>query len=360
MTDEVSEETRVGAFRAVARKVALPAVLVLAVSSGLAFGGLVPKGAENQSLSAVPAPAAELQARDASSVSRNFDRASAAIDEALATDENAQGQDAGEAELAETNPAAEGVEVKDAEEAEVAPRGEVKPLTSISVSPEPAAVTGKAFATATVNVRAEATAASDKIASVADGESVGVTGRTDKGFTEVNVNGRTGWISSEYVSKDAPKADAPAATKAPSTSSSRSAAPAASSAAPAAPAAKAAPAPRTSGNCAPLRGLQPRTEAVHQALCANFPGVSSYGGVRADWDVEHPSGRALDAMTSNQAVGDAVANWARANAGTYGITEVIWNQRIWTTQRAGEGWRMMSNRGSATANHQDHVHISVR
>ena len=99
---------------------------------------------------------------------------------------------------------------------------------------------------------------------------------------------------------------------------------------------------------------------MHQALCANFPQITSYGGVRSDWDVEHPSGRAIDAMTTDQATGDAVANWARSNASKYGITEVIWNQRIWTTQRASEGWRMMSDRGSATANHRDHVHITVR
>ena len=28
-------------------------------------------------------------------------------------------------------------------------------------------------------------------------------------------------------------------------------------------------------------------------------------------------------------------------------------------QRSGEGWRGMSDRGNATANHFDHVHISV-
>ncbi|WP_432559475.1 SH3 domain-containing protein [Granulicoccus sp. GXG6511] len=333
--DESSPKERgVGAFRAGVRKFALPAVLVMAVSSGLAFGGLAPKGAETQSVSAVPAPAAALPSRDAESVSRNADRAAEAIDAALAAD--AEAAKAAEAPTEEP-------------EGEAAPRGESKALTAMSTSPEPsesAAVTGRMFTTAAVNVRSEASAASERVASAAHGDSVGVTGRTSNGFTQVKVGDRTGWISSSYLSKSAP---APSRAAAPATSSRSSA-----------PAAAAEPAPRTSGNCAPLRGLQPRTEAVHQALCANFPAIGSYGGVRADWDAEHPSGRAIDAMTSNQAVGDAVANWARANAGRYGITEVIWNQRIWTTQRAGEGWRMMSDRGSATANHRDHVHISVR
>ena len=34
-------------------------------------------------------------------------------------------------------------------------------------------------------------------------------------------------------------------------------------------------------------------------------------------------------------------------------------QRIWTPVRAAEGWRTFPSRGSATANHYDHVHVSV-
>ena len=30
-----------------------------------------------------------------------------------------------------------------------------------------------------------------------------------------------------------------------------------------------------------------------------------------------------------------------------------------SVQRGGEGWRGMSDRGSATANHYDHVHVST-
>ena len=55
-----------------------------------------------------------------------------------------------------------------------------------------------------------------------------------------------------------------------------------------------------------------------------------------------------------------MADYVRANASRLGVTEVIYAQRIWTTQRAGDGWRGMSNRGSATANHYDHVHVTVR
>jgi hypothetical protein len=64
-------------------------------------------------------------------------------------------------------------------------------------------------------------------------------------------------------------------------------------------------------------------------------------------------------MISNSTVGWQIANWVRANASRLGVSEVIYSQSIWTVQRSSEGWRSMSDRGSATANHYDHVHITV-
>ena len=72
----------------------------------------------------------------------------------------------------------------------------------------------------------------------------------------------------------------------------------------------------------------------------------------------HGAGLALDIMCTGS-LGDAVAAYVRAHAGELGVSEVIWAQRIWTVQRGGEGWRPMSDRGSSTANHYDHVHVSV-
>jgi hypothetical protein len=57
--------------------------------------------------------------------------------------------------------------------------------------------------------------------------------------------------------------------------------------------------------------------------------------------------------------GDAVAAWLKANYKKLGISELIWSQRIWTVQRSSEGWRWMEDRGGATANHYDHVHVTV-
>lgn len=56
--------------------------------------------------------------------------------------------------------------------------------------------------------------------------------------------------------------------------------------------------------------------------------------------------------------GWALANHARANAGKLHVHYIVYRQKIWNVQRAGEGWRPMANRGGWTANHYDHVHIS--
>lgn len=107
------------------------------------------------------------------------------------------------------------------------------------------------------------------------------------------------------------------------------------------------------------QGLVPNAIKVHRDVCHRWPQLTNYGGVRPDSMPEHPSGRALDIMISNNATGWEVARYLRANAGRLGISQVIFDQKIWTVQRSGEGWRWMSDRGGATANHRDHVHVTV-
>jgi hypothetical protein len=104
-------------------------------------------------------------------------------------------------------------------------------------------------------------------------------------------------------------------------------------------------------------GLTAGAVHVYRAVCHAFPQVARYGG----WDAhgEHSSGKALDIMTSDVQLGNAIASFLQAHASELDIFDVIWRQHIWTTQRAGDGWRSMPNRGSATANHYDHVHVSV-
>ncbi|WP_100414805.1 hypothetical protein [Mumia flava] len=105
-------------------------------------------------------------------------------------------------------------------------------------------------------------------------------------------------------------------------------------------------------------GLVANAVAVHRAVCAEFPSVTSYGGVRSGDGGAHGTGQALDIMVTGS-TGDAIADYVRANASSLGVSEVIWSQQIWTVERASEGWRAMSDRGSTTANHYDHVHVTV-
>ena len=104
-------------------------------------------------------------------------------------------------------------------------------------------------------------------------------------------------------------------------------------------------------------GLTARAVYVYRSVCHAFPQVTQYGG----WDAhgEHSSGKALDIMTSDVQLGNAIAAFLQAHAAELDIFDVIWRQRIWTSERAGDGWRSMPDRGSATANHYDHVHVSV-
>jgi hypothetical protein len=87
-------------------------------------------------------------------------------------------------------------------------------------------------------------------------------------------------------------------------------------------------------------------------------GITSIGGYgHRPNATDHDDGLALDFMTKG-ASGNALAAYAMANAKRLGVKYVIWNQRIWSVGRANEGWRPMEDRGSATANHKDHVHVS--
>ena len=66
----------------------------------------------------------------------------------------------------------------------------------------------------------------------------------------------------------------------------------------------------------------------------------------------------MDIMVSG-ATGWEIANFLRANYSALGIEYLIHARNIWSVERSGEGWRGMADRGSITANHLDHVHVTV-
>lgn len=113
-------------------------------------------------------------------------------------------------------------------------------------------------------------------------------------------------------------------------------------------------------------GLSANAVKVLKAVNAKFPQITSIGGVRSGSDAEdHATGHALDLMIPNyntasgKALGNEVAAYLRAHQAELGVHYIIWSQHIWNVQRDAEGWRSMADRGSATANHYDHVHVSV-
>ena len=201
--------------------------------------------------------------------------------------------------------------------------------TDADAEPEPEVV-GSRYTEVRLKVRTSPEADADVVTVLDTAAKVKITDVTEDGFRQIIYKDKPRWVTAEFLSKSKPKA---------STSGGLSTAPCAS-------------------GSGVEGGLGANAIAAHRSICARFPQVTAYGGYRAG-SSNHSSGRALDVMVSG-AAGQEIANWARANAGALGITEVIYAQRIWTTQRAGDGWRGMSDRGSATANHYDHVHLSFR
>lgn len=200
-----------------------------------------------------------------------------------------------------------------------------------TVEPEPEPepeIVGSRYATVDLNVRTKPDDDAKVVAVLDFGDKVKITDVKEDGWRQVVHKGKTRWVKSAYLAKDKPKPK----PSGPSTQ------------------------PCADGSGVES-GLTDHAVAVHRAVCAAFPSVTSYGGVRGGGG-NHGTGRALDIMVSGS-TGDRIAAYVRENAKRLGVSEVIWSQQIWTVQRSSEGWRGMSDRGSVTDNHYDHVHVSV-
>ncbi|QGN34469.1 M23 family metallopeptidase [Microlunatus sp. Gsoil 973] len=124
-----------------------------------------------------------------------------------------------------------------------------------------------------------------------------------------------------------------------------------------------------SGSPAEAR-LKPDTLLVLRCIKQQFPKIMTFYGYRAhDQYPDHPSGRAVDIMISSAyrdfnspeavAYGTKIAKWVKAHHAELGVQYIIYRQHIWNIQRASEGWRLMPDRGSPTANHMDHVQVTT-
>ena len=217
-----------------------------------------------------------------------------------------------------------------------------KPKISVSETMAPILkVIGRKYATTDLNVRAEPKAEASVVTVIDKGTKVAVTKTITNGFRYVSYRGKGRWVKNKYLSETKPKS-----TRASSSSGSRSGSGGGISGAP------------CPGGSSVESGLTPDAIRVHRALCHRYPQFTSFLGRRSSSGY-HGQGRALDCMISNTTVGWEAARWLRANAKSLGVMEVIYRQQIWTVQRSSDGWRPMSDRGSPTANHMDHVHVSV-
>ncbi|MDX3102310.1 coiled-coil domain-containing protein [Nonomuraea angiospora] len=114
-------------------------------------------------------------------------------------------------------------------------------------------------------------------------------------------------------------------------------------------------------------GLTQRMIDVRADIMRNFPMKYGVGCLRPGDPGEHGKGRACDFMMSrggtmasgsDEARGDALADYLIKNGARIGVMYIIWKQRYYDI-RSGGGWDPMSDRGGVTANHYDHVHVSV-
>jgi len=213
----------------------------------------------------------------------------------------------------------------------------LKPKISVSETMSPKLkVIDKKYATTDLNVRIEASEDSAVVAVVDAGTKLSVTATVTDGFRYISYHGKGRWVKNQYLSDKKPTA---------STSRVSSGGGGISGA------------PCPSGSSMES-GLTPDAIRVHRALCHRYPQITSFLGRRTSSGY-HGQGRAVDSMISDSTVGWEIAKWVRANHKSLGAMEVIYRQHIWTVQRSSEGWRSMSDRGSPTANHMDHVHVTV-
>jgi len=179
------------------------------------------------------------------------------------------------------------------------------------------------WTTAPLNLWSDPTKTADQIGVVKSGAQVLLTGRRNLGRTEIVLDGKPRGVTGAYLSAEEPT-------------------------------------PGIGGACTNGTSVSggANVVSVHQAVCAAFPEVTSYGSTYRAGSGDHASGRAVDIMVTGS-LGWEIADFVRAHYVELGVSYVIYSQNIWSVDRGGESWRGMSDRGSTTANHYDHVHVST-
>lgn len=192
-----------------------------------------------------------------------------------------------------------------------------------------------------VNVRATSATDGKVIELVKQGTVLLITGKTANKRSEVIFGGTRRWAYTAYLSKARPTATAEPG----------------------------APDDGGSLGSETLDRTNAYAHVIVREISAKFPQVKTIYGWRmhSAYSSDHPSGRALDLMipkystAGGKSLGDSIARYLQNNHKRLHVHYLIWRQRIWNVERSTNvtAWRTMSDRGGVTANHLNHVHVSV-
>jgi hypothetical protein len=194
-------------------------------------------------------------------------------------------------------------------------------------------VTGTRYATADLTIRTTSGSDFVDLGDIPSGTKLGITGVVQNKRAQIVWDGAARWVTAQYLSKSKPSTGG-------GSSSGGS----------------------LSGS---TKGLKPNALKVLAAVRSNWPQIKVFGGVHPDPLPDHPSGRALDLMLPNyksaagKKLGHDMSRWLQKHHSELGINYIIYDQHIWNVQRDKEGWRYMASRGSDSANHKNHVHVTV-
>jgi len=205
--------------------------------------------------------------------------------------------------------------------------------TDEPTAPPLPAVTGTRYATADLTIRTTSGSDFTDLGDIPEGTKLSITGVTENKRAQIIWDGAVRWVTAQYLSK----------TKPTSTGGGSGG----------------------SGLSGSTKGLKPNALKVVAAVRTSWPQIKTFGGVHPDPLPDHPSGRALDLMLPNyksaagKKLGHDMSRWLEDHHSELGINYIIYDQHIWNVQRDKEGWRPMASRGSDSANHKNHVHVTV-
>ncbi len=187
-----------------------------------------------------------------------------------------------------------------------------------------------------VNIRASSAADGKVVGAATQGMVLSITGKTATSRTQVIFDGAARWAYTSYLTKTKP-----GSTDGGGSLGSES-----------------------------LDRTHAHVKAIVRLIRTEFPAIKTMYGWRmsSSYSSDHPNGLALDIMipkystASGKALGDKIARYLQENYKKLHVHYLIWRQRNWNVERNldfTKGWRKMEDRGGATANHYDHVHVSV-